>query len=574
MSTSESIFTAAINAARAVVAGIPDQLASVKALGDGALLASQRELSELRRIVDARSSLVAGEVAYRSRRDLGYSGLAQREGFQNAEKLVQATTGSTRREASTLVTAGTLVLDSKMLRAVDPETGDVPEGFAVREPWLSAVGVAVADGWLTVDAARAIRSGLGEPDGAGTNGGIRGFDRAAGGESGVTIEALEGAVQELLAAARGDGADGDGDGADSEVDGDEDAASKRDDRGSTRPGLNADELYRLAREKRDELDEAGIAEREQLAYSQRSLRRSMRPNGLSRYTLDPDLEMSAWLDDVYDKLTSPRRGGPRFVDQGDRAWADDIATDTRTTEQYLHDAFLGLLRKGVDADRADARAESSRATGSRSAGSRSAARRTPRIVGSRLPAVRVLVTEESLRTRTGHGRIEGISTPVSIETVERQICVSGTIPIRFGNDGNVIDLGREARLFTTHQKIALAARDGGCMFPGCDRPASWTEAHHIRHWKRDGGNTDVADGILLCRHHHMLVHNNHWEIIRKHAKYWLIPPPDVDPKQQPRELVSKSAALRDLHRQRQTHEQIDSTAEELGNQPVRLHASA
>lgn len=574
MSTSESIFTAAINAARAVVAGIPDQLASVKALGDAALLASQRELSELRRIVDARSSLVAGEVAYRSRRDLGYSGLAQREGFQNAEKLVQATTGSTRREASTLVTAGTLVLDSKMLGAVDPETGDVPEGFAVREPWLSAVGVAVADGWLTVDAARAIRSGLGEPDGTGANGGIRGFDRAAGGESGVTIEALEGAVRELLVAARGNGADGDGDGADSDVDGDEDAASKRDDRGSIRPGLNADELYRLAREKRDELDEAGIAEREQLAYSQRSLRRSMRPNGLSRYTLDPDLEMSAWLDDVYDKLTSPRRGGPRFVDLGDRAWADDIATDTRTTEQYLHDAFLGLLRKGVDADRADARAESSRATGSRAAGSRSAARRTPRIVGSRLPAVRVLVTEESLRTRTGHGRIEGISTPVSIETVERQICVSGTIPIKFGRDGNVIDLGREARLFTPHQKIALAARDGGCMFPGCDRPASWTEAHHIRHWKRDGGNTDVADGILLCRHHHMLVHNNHWEIIRKHAKYWLIPPPDIDPKQHPRELVSKSAALRDLHRQRQTREQVDGTAEGSGNQPVRLHASA
>ncbi len=559
MARSESIFTAAISAARTVVAGIPDQLASVKELEDAALLASQRELSELRRIVDARSSLVAGEVAYRSRRDLGYSGLAQRQGFQNAEKLVQATIGSTRREASTLVTAGTLVLDSKMLEVVDAETGEVPEGFSVREPWLSAVGVAVADGWLTVDAARAIRSGLGEPDGAGANGGVWRTDRAAGGEFGVTIEALEGAVRELLAAARGDGADGDGrggDGADDEADDEnhgEDAVSERESGGSIRRGLNADELYRLARDKRDELDEAGIAGREQLAYSQRSLRRSMRPNGLSRYTLDPDLEMSAWLDDVYDKLTSPRRGGPRFVDPGDRAWAEDIATDTRTTEQYLHDAFLGLLRKGVDADRADARAESSQATDSRTAGSRSTGRRTPRIVGSRLPAVRVLVTEESLRTRTGHGRIEGINTPVSIETVERQICLSGTIPIEFGRDGNVIDLGREARLFTPHQKIALAARDGGCMFPGCDRPASWTEAHHIKHWKRDTGNTDLADGILLCRHHHMLVHNNHWEIIRKHAKYWLIPPPDVDPKQHPRELASKSAALRDLRKKSQLH---------------------
>jgi hypothetical protein len=450
-----------------------------------------------------------------------------------------------------------------MLDAVDSKTGEVPEGFFVREPWLSAVGAAVADGWLTVDAARAIRSGLGEPDSSEPGSGEPGngepknggpgadgseVDTPDGGGSGVTLEALEVAVRELLDAAR------------------EDHASESDGDGSSRRGLNADELYRLAQEKRDELDEAGIAEREQLLYSQRSLRRSTRPNGLSRYTLDPDLEMSAWLDDVYDKLTSPRRGGPRFVDPGDRAWADSIATDTRTTEQYLHDAFLGLLRKGVDADLADARAASSRAAssgaaGSRAVGSRPAGQRTPRIVGSRPPAVRVLVTEESLRTRTGHGRIEGTSTPVSIETVERLVCTSGTIPIEFGREGNVIDLGREARLFSPNQKIALAARDGGCMFDGCDRPASWTEAHHIKHWSRDGGNTDLADGILLCRYHHMLVHNNHWEIIRKHATYWLIPPPDVDPKQRPRKLKSRSAALRDLLREREKTYRGQTTAQ-------------
>ncbi|MEO9104371.1 MAG: DUF222 domain-containing protein [Terrimesophilobacter sp.] len=504
----EPLFTTAIAAAKVAAAGIPDELATVKDLDDRALLASQRDLSELRRVVDARSSLVAGEVAYRSRRDLGYVGLAQKEGFQNAEKLVQATTGSTRREASTLITAGTIVHESKMLDAVNPATGEVPEGFVVREPWLAEVGVAVAHGLLTIDGARAIRSGLGEPGDS---------------ESGVTSEALECAVRELL-----------------------DATAEHGDGASYRCGLNADELYRRAREKRDDLDEAGIIERELFLYSQRSLRRTTRPNGLSRYTLDPDLEMSAWLDDVYDKLTSPRRGGPRFIDPGDREWSDSIATDTRTTEQYLHDAFVGLFRKGVDADLAEARAN---LAGARA--DKPGRRRFPRIVGSRPPAVRVLVTEESLYTGSGHGWMEGSDVPVSIGTVERLICTSGTIPIRFGDDGNVIDLGRESRLFTSRQKIALSARDGGCMFEGCDRPAGWTEAHHINHWARDHGNTDLADGILLCRHHHMLVHNNHWEIIRKHATYWLIPPPDIDPLQRPRQLESRSAALRDLRRQQE-----------------------
>jgi hypothetical protein len=167
----------------------------------------------------------------------------------------------------------------------------------------------------------------------------------------------------------------------------------------------------------------------------------------------------------------------------------------------------------------------------------------------------VLVSAETLETRTGHGRIEGISTPVSVETIERIACEAGTVPIAFDDNGQSLNLGREQRTFSSRQRIALAARDGGCMFGDCDRPPSWCEAHHIRHWHRDHGRTDVADGILLCRHHHMLVHNNGWEIERRpkrgtrasaEAIYWLIPPATVDPERMPRPMPSKSAALRDL----------------------------
>src|SRR5690606_8151219 len=128
------------------------------------------------------------------------------------------------------------------------------------------------------------------------------------------------------------------------------------------------------------------------------------------------------------------------------------------------------------------------------------------------PAVRILVTEAALASGRGSGRIEGHADPVSLETVERTVCASGTIPIVVDENGQAIDVGREQRLFTRKQRIAFAARDGGCRWPGCERPPAWTEAHHVRHWKRDRGGTDLANGILLCRHHHVLPHDNHWEI--------------------------------------------------------------
>lgn len=518
MSSSASIFRTAIDAARAAAAAIPDDLVTVKRLDDSALLSTQRSLSELRRIIDSRSSTLAGEVAFRSRRDLGYTGLAQREGFGTAEKLIQNTTGSTVREATTLVAVGTMVHEAMIETAADSLTGELPEGYLIREPWLAAVGAAVAAGDLTIEKARAIRSGLGTPSA---------FDPEAGGasgddvEAGVTVDDLTSAASRLLGEA-----------------------------GS----LNADRLFALARQYRDELDVAGIAGRERAIYEQRSFRRTKRSNGMSRYTFDPDLETAAYIDDVYDKLLSPRRGGPRFVDPADVAWAERIADDERTNDQYLHDAFAGLIRLGVDADLADRTAWGT-GGGEGSAEDDKASR--VRIIGSRIPAVRILVTENALTTRSGNGRIEGSGIPISIETVERTICTAGTIPLRFADEGNVLELGREVRLFTGRQKIALAARDGGCLWPDCDRSPGWTEAHHIDQWARDRGRTDVCDGVLLCRFHHMLLHNNHWKIVRHGAEYWLIPPPEIDATRQPRKLHSKSAALRDLQREREREREQD-----------------
>ena len=163
--------------------------------------------------------------------------------------------------------------------------------------------------------------------------------------------------------------------------------------------------------------------------------------------------------------------------------------------------------------------------------------------------MRLLVNAGSVAARRGHGRVEGQTDPVSIETVERAVCTGVVTPIFFDASLQALDVGRELRLFTRRQRIALAARDGGCRWPVCERPPSWTEAHHVEHWKRDFGRTDVADGLSLCKYHHLLLHNNGWEITRDGAEYWLIPPADIDAASTPQLMPSKSAAMRDLARE-------------------------
>ena len=200
------------------------------------------------------------------------------------------------------------------------------------------------------------------------------------------------------------------------------------------------------------------------------MRRTRRPKGLSRYIIDPDIESAAFRDGVYDTLTSPRRGGVRFVDDADGAWAEAISTDGRTTDQYVHDSFTQLLRIPVSSEAGESR----------------------RIVGSRQPSVRVLVTKTALDRGNGHGRIEGWDIPIALETVDRIARESGTVELDFDESGRPLDLGREQRLYSKRQRIALAAARGGCMFGDCDRPPSWCEAHHAKHITRSTGNVITA----------------------------------------------------------------------------------
>jgi hypothetical protein len=75
----------------------------------------------------------------------------------------------------------------------------------------------------------------------------------------------------------------------------------------------------------------------------------------------------------------------------------------------------------------------------------------------------------------------------------------------------VLDYGRATRSVPHSLFRAVVCRDGGCRFPGCTRPTAWCDAHHIRWW-RNHGETKLSNLVLLCSHHHHLIHRERWVI--------------------------------------------------------------
>ncbi|MFD2077767.1 HNH endonuclease signature motif containing protein [Actinopolymorpha cephalotaxi] len=122
--------------------------------------------------------------------------------------------------------------------------------------------------------------------------------------------------------------------------------------------------------------------------------------------------------------------------------------------------------------------------------------------------------------------------PISAATVRRLACEADLIPVVLAGDGQVLDLGRSDRFFREHQRRALAIRDGShCHFPGCQIPEPRCITHHMTAWDH-GGPTDLNNGVLLCRFHHVTVHHKGWQVrMGAHGHPEYVPPEWVDPQQ-------------------------------------------
>jgi hypothetical protein len=101
----------------------------------------------------------------------------------------------------------------------------------------------------------------------------------------------------------------------------------------------------------------------------------------------------------------------------------------------------------------------------------------------------------------------GYGATTSGEWARRFGCDAEVARVVFGPAGDILDSGRATRTFTAAQRRAIIARDQQCIWPGCDAPPSWCDAHHGKHWGH-GGVTSVTNGALLCGRHHDRVHVN------------------------------------------------------------------
>ncbi|OUZ11309.1 hypothetical protein BHE97_05600 [Aeromicrobium sp. PE09-221] len=260
------------------------------------------------------------------------------------------------------------------------------------------------------------------------------------------------------------------------------------------PGMSLEQLRRKARRaveivdkpRADTIEDRTLTRQEQTARRKASFWMT-RPDddGMVKGGFEIDAFTGDILRSVLESKTSPRyRGTPDS--QGPETALVDEVVDQPSYPEKLGRAFCDVLRH-LPKD----------GYGNH---------------GGVAATLMVTVTEDALRGRTDQAGVTDHGTHISAGQLRMIACEAGILPVIMGGDSVPLDLGRSGRLHTEKQRRALALRDGGCAFPGCDRPSSWCEAHHVRPWS-EGGPTSVDDGVLLCAHHHHKIHHSRWRVV-------------------------------------------------------------
>jgi hypothetical protein len=144
--------------------------------------------------------------------------------------------------------------------------------------------------------------------------------------------------------------------------------------------------------------------------------------------------------------------------------------------------------------------------------------------GGRPATLQVTTSVETLKGLAGApaGEME-FSMPLSFATVQRIACDCSVMRVILDGRSSVIDVGRSKRLVDGPLRKVLALRDKHCRWPGCERPASWCDAHHLVHWAH-GGETNADNCVLLCRRHHRMVHEGGWQLIEVEDRLLAVAP--------------------------------------------------
>ena len=491
---------------------------------DDALLKAAHDWEAAGRATDAARIWVAAQIETESRRELETAGLAYRHGFPTAKKLIAATANVSER------TAGTRMHLGRQLRSSVSITGlPLPSSFP-------AVEHAVFAGHIGVDAAAMICRTLAEVvPRTGWSEAVDDAERHLVAAATATI----GAPDEAAGTEGDPGPESDAD-ADARMDADAEAPS-------TTRRYTVDELGRLATRIREHLDPDGAEPRDAVKQALRGFSHPrVGADGMARgrYAFPP-YQLGVFLAAV-DSILSPRTADPAGppVDPNDGSMADHgtsnegdrngsstsaggdsscgseptdgtepdyVVPDQRTSEQKLLDAIMTLI------EMAAASPTASRLNGSP-------------------PTVNVHVTLKDLEDGRGAGWIDGSTEPIPLSTINMLNCDGDTTITLFGDNGQILRQGKAQRLANRRQRRALAARDGGCVIPGCTVPPSRCQAHHIVPWVSKTfrpGRTDIDNLALLCPFHHATIHTSAWTLVMIHGKPHVKPPDWQNPNRTP-----------------------------------------
>lgn len=206
---------------------------------------------------------------------------------------------------------------------------------------------------------------------------------------------------------------------------------------------------------------------------------------------DPQENVSADQEGGQKDSPEGRAAEDRFEELTEtfRAFSGDpVDLEGRTPAQKRHDAFAAIL--GVAASSAE----------------------IPDHGGSPV-TVLVQTTQEALE-QDGASWLHGPGSQMTLLTPQalRHASCSGALQHYAKNRrGKLVALGNRQRVFTTNQRRAIVARDGGCVIPGCSTPPAWLEVHHVEPHAR-GGATHTDNGVAMCWFHHRNLESGGWEV--------------------------------------------------------------
>jgi nicotinamide riboside kinase len=180
------------------------------------------------------------------------------------------------------------------------------------------------------------------------------------------------------------------------------------------------------------------------------------------------------------------------------SWAATFASDEETRlDQRRCDGFMGIVQAATPgADHRAGEVSSDPATAP-----------NPFFVVAHVP-LEALV-EESGETSELAGELEHHGL-IDVETVRRIACDATVVVAVDDGAGHTMYEGRARRFPSGTQRREVIRRDRHCRFPGCTN-ATFVIVHHIVPWK-PGGGTDLPNLVLLCRHHHGVVHRKGWSL--------------------------------------------------------------